>query len=128
MIFKLGEVGLLHILVGSQVLAEIEEVLRRKAPQSLANLALLLDHCRVEVIQNSNEENCAYCREMVKHSGDVQVLAEAWSGACDFFVTLDREHFLDNTNLTGNTPFTIGTPGDFLNWYRQQIDPSQDEV
>jgi predicted nucleic acid-binding protein len=53
------------------------------------------------------------------HPGDGRVLADAWEAGADFFVTLDRQHFLDNEPLCSALPFTLGTPGDFLLWYRQ---------
>ena len=49
-------------------------------------------------------------------SGDGRVLADAWQARADFFITLDRQHFLDNEHLRAALPFPLGTPGDFLLW------------
>jgi hypothetical protein len=48
------------------------------------------------------------------------VLAAAIAAQVDYFVTLDRQHFLTNEPLRAALPFPIGTPGDCLAWHRQQ--------
>lgn len=55
------------------------------------------------------------------HPGDAQILAAAWATGADYFVTLDREHFLDQPDLRGAVPFPLGMPGDFLAGYRQRF-------
>ena len=59
----------------------------------------------------------------VEHpTGDARVLAEAWTCGMDYFVTLDKAHFLDNPGLVPEAlPFQLGTPGDFLAWYRDRL-------
>jgi predicted nucleic acid-binding protein len=49
MLLKLGEAGAVELLVSSQVLEEIEDVIRRKAAQLLPSLALLLDRSRAKI-------------------------------------------------------------------------------
>jgi hypothetical protein len=51
----------------------------------------------------------------------VIVLAAAQSSGADYFVTLDRVHFLDNPALKSVVSFPIGRPGDFLAWYRDNL-------
>ncbi len=121
MILKLGEAGLVHFLISSQVLSELEDVLRRKAPQSLPNLALLLDRCQVSVVNNKDGEVKERCMKFINHSRDALVMADAISGNCDYFVILDREHFINNSALVENLSFPMGTPGDFISWLRGQI-------
>ncbi|MBI4505569.1 MAG: hypothetical protein HY691_08545, partial [Chloroflexi bacterium] len=57
------------------------------------------------------------------HRGDGELLAAAWAAGVDFFVTLDRAHFLDRPALRATIPFPLGTPGDFLAWYRARVQP-----
>ena len=121
MILKLGEVGAVRLLVGPQVLNEIESALRRKAPNMLGLLALLLDRGRVEVVSAPMPETVQDSQALTGHPGDAQVLAAAWATGADYFVTLDRKHFLDNAALRKAIPFPVGTPGDFLAWYRRQL-------
>ena len=121
MILKLGEAGAIRLLVSSHVLEEIEGALCRKAPARLGLLALLLDRSRVEVVPRPPPAALERSRRLTDHPGDVQVLAAAWESGPDYFVTLDREHFLGNADLRDTVPFPIGTPGDFLAWYRREL-------
>ena len=121
MILKLGEARTIRLLVSPQVLDEIESALRRKAPDMLGLLALLLDRSRVEVVPSPMPETVQDSQALIGHPGDAQVLAAAWAAGADYLVTLDRKHFLDNPALRGTVPFPVGTPGDFLAWYRGQL-------
>jgi predicted nucleic acid-binding protein len=122
MLLKLGEAGVVDLLVSSQVLDESEDVIRRKAAPLLVNLALLLDRSQASVVGTAPEEIMDKCRTLVSHPGDRRILADAWHNRADFLVTLDRAHFLDVPHLAGQVPFPIGTPGDCLTWVRQKIE------
>ena len=121
MILKLGEVGAIRLLVSPQVLDEIESALRRKAPDMLGLLALLLDRSGIEVVPSPMSKVVQDSQALTGHLGDAQVLAAAWVARADYLVTLDRKHFLDNQALKAAVPFPVGTPGDFLAWYRAQL-------
>ena len=118
MILKLGEAGAAQLVVGPQVLSEIDDVIRRKAPQRLPDLAALLDRCRTETAPTPSGQIVRRCQALVSHPGDALVLAEAWGAGVDFFVTFDREHFLQVAVLSAVLPFNTGTPGDCLTWLR----------
>jgi len=121
MILRLGELGAIRLLVSPQVLEEIERALRRKAPDSLGMLALLLDRSRVEVVPSPSPRSVLKSPVLTGHLGDAQVLAAAWAAGSDYLVTLDRKHFLDNLALTSTVPFPVGSPGDFLEWHRGRL-------
>lgn len=121
MILKLGEAEAVRLLASSQVLNEIEGVLRRKAPEALGLLAVLLDRSGIEVVSPPPPEMVQQAEALTGHSGDAQVLAAAWLAEVDYFVTLDRQHFLTNPALPAASPIPLGTPGDFLAWYRAQL-------
>jgi predicted nucleic acid-binding protein len=121
MILKLGEVGAIRLLASPQVLDEIESALRRKAPHMLGLLALLLDRSGIEVVPSPMSGVIQDSQALTEHSGDAQVLAAAWAARADYLVTLDRKHFLGNQTLRASVPFPVGTPGDFLAWYRAQL-------
>ena len=121
MILRLGEAHALQIFVSSQVLSEVENAVHRKAPETLGFLALLLDQSRVSVLSQPDEETVEACIQIVQHPGDAQVLAAARSSDIDYFVTLDKKHFLENPDLLQAAQFPIGTPGDFLTWFRAML-------
>ena len=121
MLLKLGEAGAVELLVSSQVLEEIEDVMRRKAAQLLPTLALLLDRSQTKIEPTAPSEIVERCNSLVSHAGDAHILSDAWANQADFLVTLDRAHFLDVPGLDGQVPFLIGTPGDCLNWIREKL-------
>lgn len=121
MLLKLGEAHAVELSVSSHVLAEIERVLRRKSPQSLGTLALLLDRSRIAVVGSTSENHAVICQSVVNYTPDAMVLAAAWTAGVDWFVTLDRKHFLSNQQLRDAAPFAVGTPGSCLEWYRNRL-------
>ncbi|HYP41143.1 MAG TPA: PIN domain-containing protein [Chloroflexia bacterium] len=122
-IFQLAEAGTVEVLISPQVLTEAEGALRRKAPDGLGLLALLLGDSRAEIVPSPSHDAVAKAQNLTGHAGDAQVLAAALGVQTDYFVTLDRQHFLDNLMLKDAMPFPVGTPGDFLSWFRDQLHP-----
>jgi predicted nucleic acid-binding protein len=121
MLLKLGEARAVNLLVSSQVLVEIEEVLRRKSPQSLGTLTVLLDRSRITLRSRVSDEQITMCQSIVEYVPDAIVVAAAWQAEVDYFVTLDRKHFLNNIQLHKAAPFVVGTPGSCLAWYRDRL-------
>ena len=70
MILKLGEAGAIRLLVSPQVLEEIEGALRRKAPELLSLLALLLDRSGVEVTPAPSPQVVQDSLALTGHAGD----------------------------------------------------------
>lgn len=123
LIMKMGEHGLIQVLISPQVLTEAEIALRRKAPQLLGAFGVLLADSRVEVTPLPSTEAVERSNQLTGYAPDALVLAAAWEITADYFVTLDRVHFLKNTALRGAVPFPVGTPGDFLAWYKENLPP-----
>lgn len=121
MILKLGEAKAVQLWVSSQVLSELENVLRRKAAKALGNLTLVLNRSGVRIVPPPEPEFLELSQDILSYQPDAQVLAAAWSAGCDYFVTLDRKHFLDDQQIIQTVPFLMGTPGDFLDWYRSKL-------
>ncbi len=121
MILRLGEAEVIRPIVSQRVLHEIERALRRKAPDLLGVLALFLDRSSIEIVPAPPEKTVAKVIQVVLHPGDAEVLSAAIESGVDYFVTLDRVHFLDNDHLLSEVPFPLGTPGNFLDWYRGLI-------
>lgn len=113
-LFQLSEAGAVRIVLGPHILKEAEDVVRRKMPSSLPELARLLSVGRVEVQESAGMEHLEEARQLVSYRPDARVLAEAIAIRPDWFITHDKEHFLRGEKLKKNLPFQIGTPGDFL--------------
>ena len=112
-LFRLGEAGVIQLIVGSNVLRECEEVVRRKAPASLPTLAYLLELGMVEIATQSPDDFIEQAKDFVAYEPDAYVLAEAIAAEPDWFITHDKAHFL-NVNLGSSLTIRIGTPGDLI--------------
>ena len=107
-------------MVGPTVLREADEVVRRKASSSRPILAQLLDAGRVETSQSPTEIQVKSARQYVRYAPDARVLAEAICAGPDWFVTLDKEHFL-NKKREFRIGIAIGTPGDLIQSIKQSF-------
>jgi len=120
-LLKLGEAGALHLFVSSQVLAEIEAAFSRKAPELLKTLAFLLEQSGMEIVESASSKCIELCAKIIGYRADAKIVAAAWESHVDFLVTLDREHLLTNQILKQALPFPLGTPGDFLAFFRSRL-------
>lgn len=120
LLLKLGESGAIQLVINRQVLLEIENTLRTKAPSHLGALVLLLDRSQIE-IASQGESEITIAQQWVTYPGDAWVLASVLESKIDYFVTLDRKHFLNNQSLRQAALVLMGTPGDFLIWYRTYL-------
>lgn len=119
-LFHLAEAGLLRLIVGPTVLREADEVVRRKVPASLPQLAQLLDAGRVETTPAAMPEQLEQAQGLVQYVPDAHVLAEAICAEVDWFVTHDKEHFL-SARQEIKLSFEIGTPGDLLQKFKDDF-------
>lgn len=124
LILKLGEAGAVSLWVGPTVLREAEAVLKRRSPESRPHMALLLDRAQVQVGPEAGKETVAQALSAVGYVPDAQVLAEALEIGLEYFVSLDQKHLVGNPRMD-SLPVTVGTPGDFLDWYRQRLTESE---
>jgi len=119
-LFQLSEADMIRIVLGPHVLKEGEEVVRRKKPASLPDLAWLLSVGCVTVSKAAGMEYLEAARKMVSYRPDARILAEAMSLRPDWFITHDKEHFL-RADLRKQLPFQLGTPGDLLQYLKAQL-------
>jgi predicted nucleic acid-binding protein len=100
-------------------LRECEEVVRRKAPSSLSDLALLLNAAHVEMTPEASPKALEQALQWISDPPDARILAEALEARADWLVTHDARHFL--TLPPDALPLRVGTPGDLLGWLRQLL-------
>ncbi|MBX3016050.1 MAG: putative toxin-antitoxin system toxin component, PIN family [Caldilineaceae bacterium] len=119
-ILRLGEIGAIQIVVSQDVVVELEENILKKRPQALAVIALVLDNSAVTLVEPPSIGTVQRCQHFLSYADDAVVLAAALDAQVDCFVTLDRQHFLKNSLVPATLPLLMGTPSDFLAWYRNQ--------
>jgi predicted nucleic acid-binding protein len=123
-LLELGEGAFLNLVVSHDVLAEIEGVVRQKAPDKLPTVAVLLHQARIDVTPSPSMSQIETCNTWVAYEPDAVVLAGALNAAVDYFVTPDKKHFLANHTVRealSAARVIIGTPGDCLAWYRERL-------
>lgn len=112
-LFRLGEAGLITLIVGPNVLRECEEVLRRKVPASLPTLVILLELGQVEIASGPPAALIDRARAIVTYGPDAVVLAEAMGADPNWFVTHDHRHLL-KVRHDARLTIRVGTPGDLI--------------
>lgn len=116
-LLRLGEVGVLNLVIGPTVLRECEAVVRRKAPDTLPTLAAILEISQVEITDKPLLDTLAKAKTLVDYPPDAYVLAEAIGAVPDWFVTHDKQHLL-GLRGDGRLDFRVGTPGDLLQYLK----------
>ncbi len=120
-ILRLGEEKLIETVVCTAVLKELDVVLREKLPGKL-NMALqMLDICISHIAGEASHDSLSTAHSLIAYPPDAFVVASALRANVDYFVTLDKKHLLSNAALHAAALFPIGTPGDFLAWYRNRL-------
>jgi predicted nucleic acid-binding protein len=122
-ILELGEADVAQLWVGPRVLQEADAVLARKAPESKVLFAALLDRAKVSVGSHPDEAALAQASSIVDYPPDTHILAEALAAEVDYLVSLDRRHLVGNPSQS-ELSFPTGTPGDFLDWFRNYLPQS----
>jgi len=117
-LFRMSELELIKLISGQSALTEADEVVRRKFPDTLPALVNILEKSRLELAAKPPDNLIAKANELIAYPPDAKILAEAMQAAPDWFVTHDREHFLNNPALQ-ELSFRVGTPGDVLLWLRE---------
>jgi predicted nucleic acid-binding protein len=120
LLFHLAQAGTVKLLVGSGVLKEAEEVIRRKAPELLGLLAQLLDEAGIEISKPPTAAQQKKAKSLLSYSPDANVLAQAMAAKSDWLVSHDKKHFVGNPGLD-DLPFRLGTPGDVIAWLREYL-------
>lgn len=80
----------------------------------------MIETTNIQIVSEPPHHIVEAINQHVQYMADAQVIAAAQVSQVDYFVTLDKRHFLENQDLQNAVEFPIGTPGDFLTWYRQK--------
>ncbi len=117
LILALAEADLVTIVLSEEVLVEVERNLAVKLPEALPHYRHWLEVSPPEQVPPPSAEAVIRAAEIIQPK-DAAILAAAMEAGVDYLVTLDRSHFLDNPEVSGQSGLRIGTPGDFLTWFR----------
>ncbi|MBC7226946.1 MAG: PIN domain-containing protein [Thermoflexales bacterium] len=120
-ILALAEANLLTLVVSDEVLVEAERNLAAKLPEALPYYQRWREACSLERVPPPPAEAVLRAAEII-HPKDAAILASAMEAGVDYLVTLDHRHFLEDPAVAQRSGLRIGTPGDFLAWFRALIE------
>ena len=121
LILTLAEAELLTLVLSEEVLIEAERNLQRKLPAAIPYYREWLAACPVERVPSPTREEVLQAARMI-HPKDAAILAAAMRAGVDDLVTLDRCHFLDDPEVARRSGLRIGTPGEFIAWFRALLE------
>ena len=118
----MGEAGALTMRLSRDVLRDTEYLLKRRKPELLSELALILHQADFSLTTDPNEGPVDDCEEMTGYRPDARVLAAAVECGADLFITHDTLHFLQNP-LVGppNTRLRVVTHREALEWCLEKL-------
>jgi predicted nucleic acid-binding protein len=119
-ILTLAEAELITLVVSEQVLVEVERNLQEKLPRALPEYRRFLATCPLEKEALPSGAEVAVARQII-HPDDAPILAAAMALGVDYLVTFNRKHFLDDPEVARKSHLRLGTPGDFLAWFRNTL-------
>jgi predicted nucleic acid-binding protein len=117
----LSEAERIGITVSEQVVTETERALARKVPQALPDYREALRSTGLRIVRNPAPDEVAAQRDIIAHLADVPIVVAAMQAQVDFLVTFNRRHFIDDPGVAERSGLRIGTPGDALDWVREQL-------
>jgi predicted nucleic acid-binding protein len=124
----LAETGRLRLLISEQVIAETERAIARKAPGALAEIRQAILRSRAGVLSDPDPQDVAEHLNWMADPTDIPILLAAMDARVDYLVTLNRRHFLDDSQVAQRSGLRIGTPGDALAWVRGQLSQTNETI
>ena len=116
-IFQLAKKSRLTLYSSRLAIKEAERNLRTKADiQKILNFYDLLDRVTVNLIDLNSTKAKGKFSDLVGEK-DSPILASAIASKADFFLTLDKKHFLNEKVLNINLPIKIVNPSQFIQKY-----------
>lgn len=111
-VLRLGEAGLVELVLSRQVLTEADRVLDRKLPGLLDEYRVLLRRLAPDVVEDPSPRAVRDAARVIDRT-DAPILAAARSAGVDYLVTWNTRDFVTEAVRTWVT-FVVATPGDFL--------------
>ena len=116
-IVVLAEIGLIKVIVSSQVLEETERNLSRKAPRALPFYRQVIASLDLELVDEPAPGKVAECTEVIE-AKDAPILAAAMEAKPARLVTLNTKHFVV-PEVIAFSKLMIQTPGEFIREIRR---------
>ncbi len=116
----LAEVGLVTVTVSEQVVAETERAVARRVPQALPYYREALRSTGLRIVRDPSPEEVEAHRDIIAHQADVPIVVAAMRADVDYLVTLNHQHFIDDSDVAVRLGLHIGAPGDAVAWLQEK--------
>lgn len=117
-ILKYGESGILELVISGYIFNEAREIIKVKISQALPEFKRIHSSVPFVIIPEPKRAAIEKCKSIVLDPDDAPVLAAAISAKPDYFITLDRKHFINDPKVAQESGLRIVTPGKFLKLFR----------
>ena len=124
-ILKLSEMGLINIIVSINVINEIEQVLKIKAPNLIPKFVTLLKIAKIRKSVSANKELVLKMSKFIKYNPDAIIVADAIYANANWLVSLDKKHIL-SIKLPKSQKMKISTPAVFIKYIRSDLAKNTD--
>jgi len=116
----LAEAGLVTVTVSEQVVAETERAVARRVPQALAYYREAMRSTGLRIVRDPSPEEVEAHQDIIAHQADVPIVVAATRADVDYLVTLNHQHFIDDSDVAARLGLRIGAPGDTLAWVQEK--------
>ncbi len=118
-LLRLGEAGLIRLVVSRQVLTEADRNLSSKLPFLLDDYHSLLRQLDPIIAEDPPVDSVRDAARVI-HQSDAPILAAARQAAVDYLVTWNTRHF-QTQKVRAWATFPVMTPGEFLQRFREVL-------
>jgi predicted nucleic acid-binding protein len=120
-LLNLGESRDIVLTVSELVILESERSVARKSPSNLNDLRKLITATNLQIVANPSKEEVQANLYLINDPTDAPILLAAMKAKVDYLATHNRKHFLDDPKVSERSGLRIGTPGDVLDWLRDNL-------
>ena len=114
------EAGLVTVTVSEQVVAETERAVARRVPQALPYYREALRSTGLSIVRDPSPEEVEADQDIIARQADVPLVVAVMRADVDYLVTLNRQHFIDDSDVAVRSGLRIGAPGGALAWVREK--------
>ncbi len=119
-VLALGEQGLVHLLVSTQVLMEADRNILKKFPHLGSDFRLLIRACAPTLVENPTVKEIHGAVPWVG-ADDAPILAAALKAEADYLVTWNTRDFM-TARVPAHLPLKIVTPGGLISDWNTLVD------
>lgn len=113
-ILMLCEAQIFKGYISEEVVEEVNEVLTRKAPETLPLFKTMLKTTHLKILSKLRKADIEKAKKWIKDAKDAPILAAAKRAKVDRLITLDLKDFIRDSEVSRKSGIAIWTPGEFL--------------